>query len=86
VVGIRWDDIDATADDRADQAFVPEHLDSLLGGAASYAVLLRKTIDRRQWTARRNLAALDLASQDRGKLHVDRHVALVIDRHKGDCR
>jgi hypothetical protein len=84
--GILGNDVDATADHGADQALVPKHLDSLLSGPASYPILLGKTIDRRQRTARRNLAALDLASQDRGKLQVDRHVALVIDRHKGDCR
>ena len=80
------DDIDAASDDCPDEPFVPEHLYRLLNGAARNLVLLCQTVDRRQGTARRKLAALDLASQDRGKLQVDRHISLVIDRHKGDCR
>lgn len=85
-LGLLRHDVDATADHGADQAFVSEHLDRLLNGAACYLVLLCQTIDRRQGTARRKLAALDLTSQDGGKLQVDRHIPFVINRHMSDCR
>lgn len=86
VRGILRDDIDAASDHRTDQTLIPEHLDGLLYGPSRYSVLLRQTVDRWQRTARRNVASLDLASQDLGKLQVDRYVSLVINRHTGDCR
>jgi len=86
LVSILGNNVDATADDGMDQAFVPKHLDRLLNGPACNPILLCQTVDRRQRTPWRKLAALDLASQDLGKLQVDRHVPFVINRHMSDCR
>ena len=79
-------DINAATDDSSDQTGIPERLDRLLNGPARYLVLLGKTVDRRQGTARRKLAALDPTSQNLSKLQVDRYVTFVINRHMGDCR
>jgi len=79
-------DINAATYDSSDQTGIPEHLDCLLNGPARYPILLCQTVDRRQGTARRKLSTLDPASQNLGKLQVDRHVTFVINRHMGDCR
>src|SRR6266516_7878505 len=71
--------IGAPADHGLDQARVPQVSDRMLDRAVADSVGLHQRADRRKQLPRRNIAALDLCSQDVRKLLPDRRARLVIN-------
>ncbi len=68
----------ASLRDRVDDAFAAQHFYCLPGGAARDAVPLLQVALRRQGRAQRQFPALDLPSDDRGQLLVDRDRVVMV--------
>jgi hypothetical protein len=82
-VPLLWRDYeDAAAERRFNQAFLAEQSHGALDGSLADSVRLLQSLLRGDGTVRRELAAFDLLSQDRGELYVDRRSPLVVDLHQ----